>query len=308
MVSVLKDTFKAENVAPGHCTGEPAFAALKQAWPWHFCSVGTEHGDRRATRGGASTRKGRDHYLSQVRPPQRPLRPPSSVDSLCAPKTSNGLIIVYMTGSARVNERPMSACAAGNAVCILGLEHLRQREEGEPEGGCRRGNWKASHRRTTSGEHSRGTRLPGTVTFQAAVMLMLWCVVRALMADAWATSLQRVEFESASERLVSGALIPGAYRANWRSPTATALFPPSSDCTAAPGCMTRQSKGWPMTLSPGAMSSCSSTAMRRVVSITPARQPRLQPSSGAGQMPAGLWSSWPAKPSSIHTVWLRSRR
>jgi hypothetical protein len=40
-------------------------------------------------------------------------------------------------------------------------------------------------------------------------MLMLWCVVRALMADAWATSLQRVEFESASERLVSGALIPG---------------------------------------------------------------------------------------------------
>ena len=29
------------------------------------------------------------------------------------------------------------------------------------------------------------------------------------MADAWATPLERVEFESASERLVSGALIPG---------------------------------------------------------------------------------------------------
>ena len=51
--------------------------------------------------------------------------------------------------------------------------------------------------------------MPGTVTFQAAVVLMLWCVVRALMADAWATPLERVEFESASQRLISGALIPG---------------------------------------------------------------------------------------------------
>ena len=38
---------------------------------------------------------------------------------------------------------------------------------------------------------------------------MLCCVVRAPMADAWATPLERVEFESASQRLVSGALIPG---------------------------------------------------------------------------------------------------
>ena len=80
MVSVLKDTFKAENVAPGHCTGEPAFAALKQAWPWHFCSVGTEHGDRRATWGGTNTRKGRTHYVSQARPPRRPLRRPSGAE------------------------------------------------------------------------------------------------------------------------------------------------------------------------------------------------------------------------------------
>src|SRR3954451_13692152 len=42
-----------------------------------------------------------------------------------------------------------------------------------------------------------------------------------------------------------------AYRAIWPSPMAQALFPPSSDCTAVPGCMTRQSKGWPMNLSPG---------------------------------------------------------
>src|SRR6267142_1968362 len=30
-VAALKDTFKVENVAPGHCTGEPTFAALKKA-------------------------------------------------------------------------------------------------------------------------------------------------------------------------------------------------------------------------------------------------------------------------------------
>src|SRR5437016_13889408 len=31
-VATLKDTFKVENIAPGHCTGEPTFAALKQAY------------------------------------------------------------------------------------------------------------------------------------------------------------------------------------------------------------------------------------------------------------------------------------
>src|SRR5262245_41201734 len=38
---------------------------------------------------------------------------------------------------------------------------------------------------------------------------MLWCVVRALMADAWATPLERVEFEGATQRLNSGGLIRG---------------------------------------------------------------------------------------------------
>jgi len=38
---------------------------------------------------------------------------------------------------------------------------------------------------------------------------MLWCAVRALTADAWATPLERVEFESASQRLGSGGLIRG---------------------------------------------------------------------------------------------------
>jgi dienelactone hydrolase len=38
---------------------------------------------------------------------------------------------------------------------------------------------------------------------------MLWCVAGALMADASATPLERVEFESASQRLLSGTLIAG---------------------------------------------------------------------------------------------------
>src|SRR5215831_5932816 len=88
-------------------------------------------------------------------------------------------------------------------------------------------------RTISSGEHSRETPLPGTVTFQAAVVLLLWCVVGALTADAWATPLERVEFESASQRLNSIEVIPGdAYRAIWPSPRVPDLFPPSLDCTA----------------------------------------------------------------------------
>jgi dienelactone hydrolase len=48
-----------------------------------------------------------------------------------------------------------------------------------------------------------------TVTFRAAVVLTLCCVVPAPMADAWAAPLERVEFESASQRLLSGTLIAG---------------------------------------------------------------------------------------------------
>ena len=51
--------------------------------------------------------------------------------------------------------------------------------------------------------------MPRTATSQAAAVLVLWCFARALMADAWATPLERVEFESASQRLVSGGLIRG---------------------------------------------------------------------------------------------------
>ena len=50
--------------------------------------------------------------------------------------------------------------------------------------------------------------MPGVVIFQAAVVLMLWCVVPALMTDARAAPLERVEFESASQRRMD-TLVPG---------------------------------------------------------------------------------------------------
>ena len=39
-VAALKDTFKVENVAPGHCTGEPTFTALKQAFGNRYLYAG----------------------------------------------------------------------------------------------------------------------------------------------------------------------------------------------------------------------------------------------------------------------------
>ena len=40
IVATLKDTFKVENIAPGHCTGEPTFAALMQAFGDHYIYAG----------------------------------------------------------------------------------------------------------------------------------------------------------------------------------------------------------------------------------------------------------------------------
>ena len=51
VVTTLKDTFKVENIAPGHCTGEPTFTALKQAFGdrYIYAGVGTTFalGERR---------------------------------------------------------------------------------------------------------------------------------------------------------------------------------------------------------------------------------------------------------------------
>ena len=51
--------------------------------------------------------------------------------------------------------------------------------------------------------------MPRTVNFATDVMLTLWCSVFTPMAAGWATPLERVEFEGATQRLISGGLILG---------------------------------------------------------------------------------------------------
>src|SRR5262249_48108608 len=68
--------------------------------------------------------------------------------------------------------------------------------------------------------------LPRTVTFPAAVVVTLWCIVAALMVDAWATPLERVEFQDATQRLFSGGLIRGDHiGGSWAKPEGSGPFP-----------------------------------------------------------------------------------
>src|SRR5262245_13542471 len=68
---------------------------------------------------------------------------------------------------------------------------------------------KASRPHDYCGRTLKEAALPGTVSCQAAAVLKLCYVAGGLMADAWAVRLERVEFESTSQRLVSGGLIRG---------------------------------------------------------------------------------------------------
>ena len=40
IATALRDTYRVDYVAPGHCTGEPTFAALKQAFGDHYLYAG----------------------------------------------------------------------------------------------------------------------------------------------------------------------------------------------------------------------------------------------------------------------------
>ena len=40
IVATLRETFKVGFIAPGHCTGEPTFAALKKAFGDHYLYAG----------------------------------------------------------------------------------------------------------------------------------------------------------------------------------------------------------------------------------------------------------------------------
>src|SRR5436305_2904751 len=63
-VAALKDTFKVESIAPGHCTGEPTFAALKKAFGdrYLYAGLGTALAVGAATSG---VRRGEGPALQQ---------------------------------------------------------------------------------------------------------------------------------------------------------------------------------------------------------------------------------------------------
>lgn len=57
-MAALKDTFKVENVAPGHCTGEPTFAALQKASGDQYLYAGLGATLTLGANTGSDTRRG----------------------------------------------------------------------------------------------------------------------------------------------------------------------------------------------------------------------------------------------------------
>ncbi|MET0567794.1 MAG: dienelactone hydrolase family protein [Hyphomicrobiaceae bacterium] len=138
-------------------------------------------------------------------------------------------------------------------------------------------------------------------------MLTLWCVVRALTADAWAAPLEHVEFESASQRLVSGELIAGdRIQGYLAKPDGAGPFPAVIGLHGCAGMheATKQkltdglvARGYVVLLvdsyaTRGIDHACTSAAFATFL--------RRRPDA------YGPPSSWLAKHSSIHSVWLRS--
>jgi 7,8-dihydropterin-6-yl-methyl-4-(beta-D-ribofuranosyl)aminobenzene 5'-phosphate synthase len=64
-VAALKDVFKVESIAPGHCTGEPTFAALKQAFGDRYLYAGLGTTLQLGAPSGSDTRRGQGPALEQ---------------------------------------------------------------------------------------------------------------------------------------------------------------------------------------------------------------------------------------------------
>jgi 7,8-dihydropterin-6-yl-methyl-4-(beta-D-ribofuranosyl)aminobenzene 5'-phosphate synthase len=64
-VAALKDTFKVEYIAPGHCTGEPTFAALKRAFGNRYIYAGAGASLRLGSSTGAGERRGEGPALEE---------------------------------------------------------------------------------------------------------------------------------------------------------------------------------------------------------------------------------------------------
>ena len=64
-VTALKDTFKVESIAPGHCTGEPTFAALKKAFGDRYLYAGLGTTLPLGANNGSDMRRGEGPALQQ---------------------------------------------------------------------------------------------------------------------------------------------------------------------------------------------------------------------------------------------------
>src|SRR5882757_11232627 len=64
-VATLKDTFKVESIAPGHCTGEPTFAALKKAFGDRYLYAGLGTTLSLRANNGSDMRRGEGPALQQ---------------------------------------------------------------------------------------------------------------------------------------------------------------------------------------------------------------------------------------------------
>jgi 7,8-dihydropterin-6-yl-methyl-4-(beta-D-ribofuranosyl)aminobenzene 5'-phosphate synthase len=65
VVASLKDTFKVESIAPGHCTGEPTFAALKHAFGDRYLYAGLGTTLSLGAKPGSDMRRGEEPSLQQ---------------------------------------------------------------------------------------------------------------------------------------------------------------------------------------------------------------------------------------------------
>jgi 7,8-dihydropterin-6-yl-methyl-4-(beta-D-ribofuranosyl)aminobenzene 5'-phosphate synthase len=89
-------TFKVESIAPGHCTGEPTFAALKKIFGdhifmqvSHYSPAWSEHGLRHATGRGPALQQ--DDLTSY----RRLARRESVRNPICAKLTHNFTVVRY---------------------------------------------------------------------------------------------------------------------------------------------------------------------------------------------------------------------
>jgi 7,8-dihydropterin-6-yl-methyl-4-(beta-D-ribofuranosyl)aminobenzene 5'-phosphate synthase len=65
VVATLKDTYKVERIAPGHCTGEPTFAALKKAFGDRYIYAGLGTAVALGANAGSDMRRGEGPALQQ---------------------------------------------------------------------------------------------------------------------------------------------------------------------------------------------------------------------------------------------------